>query len=196
MPLYEIKNIDPRHIYCSGGKSEHKSFFFGEYYQAIFESYITHFTKEVTAYPDHNNTSIWDRRTGQIINYVETIALTINNVSFPGGGYSPEKFYSVPGHKLCFYMLTEVCKNIVPPTNVTLIIPMLDVADMPLDWKMKMIDYSNTYINVLCNRKEYAKLYNPLVRMYVRNNFDKVKHVALTHQNLDILFKNGADRYL
>lgn len=190
--MYKINGINARLLACSGGKAEHMAFFFPAYYKAIFESYIPQFRdgyRSINLYSYDTNSRVSElmNQINSVCDYVKEVALKINEVNFPVGGYNPSRIFRIPGYRLCFNMLTDYNGTPGGERNTVLILPLLYIGDMTDDDKQQLIEYSNYYVNHLCNTVEYKKLFHQIYPYYVNGtrSIASVDYIVLTFYTLN-----------
>ena len=192
MGPYEFKGIDARILCCSGGRAEHKLMFFDAYYQEILFSYIRQFN-DSAKHHSYSRTGVTELtiRTDTVIEYVTTIAKTINGVSYPGGGYFPKKKYFLENNRFGFIKFEELCTTPGIDANDVLIIPVFDISDMDDEHKLELIESSNSNINSLCNNPKYKRLFKLLKPLYFDSlTYKRAKYVFLSYGNLKIILKD------
>ena len=192
MGPYEIKGLNAALLCCHGGRAEHKDWFFEEYYSSLLKSFIPTFKDRYRSVSSNSDITDLNRQLETITDYVVTVAEKINTIDYPGGGYIPERKYTIPGYRLGFIKFVELCKTPGIDDNVVLIIPIFDISDFSVNDRIDLVELSNRRINAYCNDPQYAKLFKLLKPYYVQglDQYKTARYIIPTYHAMKLMFLN------
>lgn len=198
MSLYNI-TVDPNFIGGNGWKSDHQILFFEEYYNAMYNAFMTKFNQYVAynnSYARYKDQDLYNLYNG-FKEYMEKTNKAINGVYFSGGGYKPFTEYKMPDSCIKVWRFEDVLYGgmggyEIPQKNDVLVIALVDISHITDESTLNsIIEYHNNYINYLCNNSNKT-FYERLKSVYYNRTYTdehQIKCVALTTMTSHLIYK-------